>query len=57
MYGVVRMYVHTYFVPQGIMCAAEMVVLGVDEFSLFADSSGISDSTPTIDRKVPLADY
>jgi E3 ubiquitin-protein ligase Mdm2 len=51
------MYVRTYFVPQGIECAAEMVVLCDDEFSLFADSSGNSDSPPTIDPEVPRADY
>jgi len=51
------MYVRTYFVPQGILCAAEMVVLCDDEFSLFADSSGNSDSPPTIDPEVPRADY
>ena len=51
------MYVCTYFVPQGIVCAAEMVVLYDDEFSLFADSSGTSDSPPTIDPEVLHADY
>ena len=50
-------YACTYFVPQGIVCAAEMLVLGDDEFSLFADSSGNSDSSPTIDLEVPRADY
>jgi len=34
-----------------------MVVLGDDEFSLFADSSGNSDSSPTIGPEVPRADY
>jgi len=42
---------------EGIVCAAEMVVLCDDEFSLFADSSGNSDSPPTIDPEVPRADY
>ena len=57
MCGVVRIYVCTYFVLQGIVCAAEMVVLGDDEFSRFADSSGNSDSSPTIDPEVPRADF
>ena len=53
----IRVYVCTYFVPQGIVCVAEMVVLGDDEFSLFVDSPGNSDSSPTTDREVPRADY